>query len=74
MIYTIKQYKESRGLTWAQVAADFGSNSYQQAQQWSNAEWVVVAEDNGACRLMSPRRVKVSPEQRTLRNNPENKI
>lgn len=71
MIETILEYKETRDLTWSQVAADFGSDHYQEAQQWKNQGWVVVTEDNGACRLMSPRRtLQRNPRQRTLRNNP----
>ena len=59
MIQTIQEYRDSRGLTWADLAAEFGATAYQEAQNWAKAGWVVVTEKNGAVRIMSPKRVRI---------------
>ena len=63
MIETIQEYKDSRGLTWAALAIEFGATAYQEAQQWKNNGWVVVTDKNGAARLMSPKGVRVGDEE-----------
>lgn len=59
MIQTVHEYKESRGLTWAALAEEFGATTYQEAQNWAKAGWVVITEKNGAVRIMSPKRVRI---------------
>lgn len=71
MIKTIQQYKDDNGLTWPQLAARFGANHRQEAQQWKSAGMLVVIHGSTE-KLVSVRRERVSAgHQRTLRNNPK---
>jgi len=59
MIETLKEYRESRGITLEALAEQFGATTYQDAQSWEKSGWVVITEKNGAARIMSPKRVRV---------------